>query len=98
MEMLIAGMVIGVCLCLAVLLGFFKVQTRESWEERELTMTALRSAVEKKIAENARLRVALAAGEMTEDAKKVATLTMAALDAVITDHDATECFLRRRCR
>jgi hypothetical protein len=34
-------------------------------------------------AENAKLRVSLAAGEMTEEGKKVATITMAALDAVI---------------
>ena len=34
-------------------------------------------------AENAKLRVALAAGEMTEEGKKVAAMTMAALDAVI---------------
>jgi hypothetical protein len=81
---LLVGVVVGAGLTVTAMLGTFKVMTRESWEEHELTMTALRSALEKRVAENAQLRVALAAGEMTEDAKKVATMTMAALDAVIT--------------
>jgi hypothetical protein len=40
------------------------------------------------VAENAHLRLSLAAGEMKEDSKKIATMTMAALDGVITDEKA----------
>jgi hypothetical protein len=43
----------------------------------------MRSRVNTLTAENANLRVALAAGEMTEEGKKVATMTMEALKSVI---------------
>jgi len=73
----------GAGLTLAVILLCFKVQTKEAWQRFELEMNAQRKHVDKLTAENAKLRVALAAGEMTHDAKKVAAMTMAALDAVI---------------
>ncbi len=74
---------IGAGLTLAIILLCFKVQTKEAWQRFELEMNAHRKHVDKLTAENAKLRVALAAGEMTHDAKKVAAMTMAALDAVI---------------
>jgi len=80
---LVIGAVVGAGLCLATIFAEFKVKTKESWEEQEQEMAAAHSCVEKVVAENVQLRVALAAGEMTEDAKKVAAMTMAALDPVI---------------
>ena len=76
-------MVVGAGLTLLTIFLNFKVRDREWWEEREEEMAGSTSGLRKEVAENARLRVALAAGEMTEDAKKVATMTMAALDADI---------------
>lgn len=77
------GVVVGAGLTLLTIFLNFVVKTRESWEEHEQTMAAAHSCVRKVVAENAQLRVALAAGEMTADGKKVATMTMAALETVI---------------
>lgn len=78
----------GAGLMLAFILLCFKVQTKEAWERFELEMKAHRKNLDKLTAENSKLRVALAAGEMTHDAKKVAAMTMAALDAVIDTEKA----------
>ena len=89
MDMLapyLIGGVLGAALALAAILGGFKVQTKESWEEGETRTNALSTGFHMVMAENARLRVSLAAGEMTEEGKKVAAMTMAALSAVITTH------------
>ncbi len=77
------GAVVGAGLTLLTIFGNFKVRDGDWWEEQEEEMAGLTSGLQKEVAENARLRVSLAAGEMTEDAKKVATMTMAALDAEI---------------
>jgi hypothetical protein len=79
----VIGAVIGTGLTLLTIFLNFKVKDRDWWEEQEQEMAGLRSGLHKVVAENAQLRVALAAGEMTEDAKKVATMTLAALDADI---------------
>jgi hypothetical protein len=68
---------------LSILLNY-EVHDREWWEEHERKVKATDSCLRKKVAENAQLRVALAAGEATEDAKKVAAMTMAAFEADIT--------------
>ncbi len=86
MEMFIVfliGAVVGTGLTLLHVFLNYKVRDRDWWEEREQEMAGLSSGLHKEVAENARLRVSLAAGEMTVDAKKVATMTMAALDADI---------------
>jgi hypothetical protein len=83
MVMFLIGAAIGASLTVAVVLGAFKVHSKEAWEEHELTVTAMRTRVFALTAENAKLRVSLAAGEMTGDGKKVAAMTMAALDTVI---------------
>ena len=83
MVTILIGAAIGASLTAAVVFGGFKVLTREAWEEHEVTTNAMRTRVSALTAENAKLRVSLAAGEMTEDGKKVAAMTMAALDAVI---------------
>jgi hypothetical protein len=86
MEMFIVfliGAVVGAGLTLLHIFLNFKVRDREWWEEHEKEVAGLRSGLQKEVAENARLRVSHAAGEMSEDANKVATMTMAALDADI---------------
>lgn len=79
------GAAIGAALTLCAILGNFKLKTNEAWEQEErrhettfMCMTMLLSKVGK-------LRLALAAGHMTEEGKKVAAMTMAALDAVASD-------------
>ena len=80
---LVISAAFGAGLTLAILLVCFKMQTKEAWQRFQLEMNAHRKHVDKWTAENSKLRVALAAGEMTQDAKKVAAMTMAALDAII---------------
>jgi hypothetical protein len=77
------GAAIGGGLTAAGIFANYHVQTRESWEESRITLDAIISRMHKLVAENAQVRVALATGAMAEDAKKVAAVTMAALDAVI---------------
>ena len=78
------GAAIGAALILAAIFGVFEVKTKEAWEQEEKRHDAAFTCLLLLQAENAKLRVALAAGEMTEDGKKIATMTMAALKAVIT--------------
>ena len=84
------GLAIGIGLTLLVIFLNYQVRDREWWEEHEQEVAGLRSGLDKVVAENAQLRVVLAAGEMTEDAKKVATMTMAAFDATITTATGAE--------
>lgn len=81
------GASVGAGLTALLIFLNYKVQDRESWEKRERETAALHSSVGKVVAENAQLRVALAAAELTEDAKMVGTMTLAALE---TDIHATE--------
>ena len=76
------GLFIGACAVVGFILEGYEVHKKADWEEHMLTMDALGTRVDKLTAENASLRVALGAGEMTEEEKKVALLTMAAPDAV----------------
>jgi hypothetical protein len=80
---LAVGAVIGTGLTLIGIFGNYKVERREWWEEYERKAMATQSGLEKAVAENAQLRVALAAGEMTEEGKKVAAMTLASFDADI---------------
>lgn len=84
MVTFLVGAAIGVAIAAAAILGGCKVQTREEWEQEQLRTNTCRTAFWIEKAQNAKLRLALAAGEMTEDGKKVAAMTMAALNAVIT--------------
>lgn len=81
------GAAVGVGFTLLVIFLNYKVQDREWWEEYERKVMATQSCLRKKVAENAQLRVVLAAGEATEDAKKVAAMIMAAFEADITTAD-----------
>lgn len=78
------GLVIGIGLTLLMIFSCFKVRDREWWEKRERENNALHSSVNKVVAENAQLRVALAVTELTDDAKNMAAMTLAALETDIT--------------
>ena len=78
------GAAIGAALTLCAILGNFKLKTNEAWEQEERRHENTSTCLVLVQAENARLRVALAAGEMTEEGKRVAAMTMAALRAVIS--------------
>lgn len=81
---ILIGTAIGAGLAVAVILGTFELRTKEGWKEHELTTRALIMRIFMLTAENAQLRVSLAAGEMPEDEKKVAAMTIAALGTVIS--------------
>ena len=83
MVTFLVGVVVGVGLTVAVMLMAFKVQTKEAWEAAYLFVAGVHSRGRALAAENAKLRVALAAGEMTEEGKRIAKTTQIALDAVI---------------
>lgn len=82
MEFIIYA-IIGAGLAAAVMVGTFKIMTKEAWEEQETRHTSTTACMHMLMAENAKLRIALATGYLTEDAKKIATMTMAALSTVI---------------
>ncbi len=79
------GAIVGCGLTVLTVFLKFVVKDTDAWQEDEQEMAAARSCVKKVVAENAELRVAFAAAERTEDAKKVATMTLAALDAAIAN-------------
>lgn len=88
---LLIGVALGAAWALGVIFTLCEVTTKEKGHERSHVVTALCNRAFALVAENAQLRVSLAAGEMTEEGKKVATMTMAALDAVIAAaNEATE--------
>jgi hypothetical protein len=94
MVIFLVGAVVGIGLAVAFILWAFKVQTKESWEAEYLFVAGVHSRASALAAENAQLRVSLAAGEMTEEGKKVATMTMAVIAAeraaTIAPRDAAE--------
>jgi len=77
------GLVLGAAWALGVIFSMCVVELKEKRHEHNHVATAVRYRVYALEAENAQLRIALAAGQMTEEGKKIATMTMAALDAVI---------------
>ncbi len=81
---LLIGVALGACWACGVIFGTCEVQTKENCKaDRELRMAVCMRVFQLE-AENARFRLALAAGEMTGDGKKIATMAIAALNAVIT--------------
>ena len=77
------GLVLGAAWALGVIFSMCVVETKEKAHEHNHVATAVRYRVYALVAENAQLRIALGAEEMTEEGKKIATMMMAALDAVI---------------
>jgi hypothetical protein len=86
---LVFGLIVGVGFTLIGIFGNYKVEKREWWEEYDRKTMATQSGLEKAVAENAQLRVALAAAEMTDDARKVAAMTLTSFDANIGIEKAT---------
>jgi hypothetical protein len=82
MVIFLVGAVIGAGLAVGAILAGFKVQTMESWQEEKTRSDGRHTCLWMVMAENAKLRVALATGEMTDDGKKIAAMTMAALGTV----------------
>ena len=80
---LLFGLVVGAGVTSLVIFMNYKVEKKEWWEEHEREVAGLHSGLNKMVAENAELRVALAAAEWTDDAKRVAAMTMSALNADI---------------
>jgi hypothetical protein len=78
------GAAVGAGFTLLVIFTQFKVKDREWWEKQKREMADAFTHAHKVSAENVKLQVALAAAEMTEDAKKAAAVTMAAFgDGII---------------
>lgn len=72
------GVVAGVGVTLVGIFTNYVVKDREGWEKEKREMEAAHTCAEEVAAENLKLRVALAAAEMTQEAKQVAAVTMAA--------------------
>lgn len=88
MTLFLIGAAIGAGITLGVVFDRYKLHTKKDWQEFQFEIAAQRQYFDKVTAENAKLRVALAAGEMTEDGRKVAAMTMASLDTVIGTENA----------
>lgn len=82
MVTFLIGTGVGIAFTFELVFTLFNVETKESWEEDRQRRSAMRKCITELAAENARLRLSLASGELTEDGKKVATVAMAALAAV----------------
>lgn len=80
---LLIGGVLGGLLVVGAIFATCVVTTKEAAQEADKISEAVRMRVYALEAENAQVRIALAAGQMTEEGKKIATMTIAALDAVI---------------
>lgn len=72
------GVVVGVGVTLVGMFTNYVVKDREWWEKEKREMEAAHTCAQEVAAENLKLRVALAAAEMTQEAKQVAAVTMAA--------------------
>ena len=82
------GAAVGVLFTVSIIFimiveGAYKVLNRQEWKEHVVQERAFMSRVEALTAENAKLQVALSAGQMTDDGKKVAAMTIEALGGVI---------------
>jgi hypothetical protein len=91
---ILIGAAIGAGLAVAVILGAFELRTKEMCKEQEVATRTFIMRIFTLTAENAQLRVSLAAGDMPEDQKKVAAMTIAALSTVIPSESET--LLKRR--
>ncbi len=86
----VIGAGVGAGFTLLVIFTHFKVKEREWWEEKKREMEAAHTCAQKVMAENVKLRVALAAAEMTREAKEVAAVTMAAFGTGIVGVENVE--------
>lgn len=78
------GAVIGAIYGAGAIVGMFDVRSWEKAAEEQRNKENWKTLAFLAMAQNARLRVSIAAGSLTEEGKKIAAMTMAALDAVTT--------------
>jgi len=74
------GAGIGAAIAVGIILNVFEVQKKEAARETRQLSAAVQSRLYALEAENAKLRMSLAAGEMTTQGKTIAAKVMAALD------------------
>ena len=74
------GAGIGAAIAVGIILNVFEVQKKEAARETRQLSAAVQSRLYALEAENAKLRMWLAAGEMTTQGKTIAAKVMAALD------------------
>lgn len=84
------GAVVGAGLALVGIFTNYVVKDREWWEKEQREMEAAHTCAEEAFAENLKLRVALAAAEMTQEAKQVAAVTVAAFGDGIVGLESIE--------
>lgn len=84
------GAAVGAGLTAVSIFGNYVVKDRESWEKENREREAAHTCAEEVLADNVKLRVALAAAQMTPEAKQVAAVTMAALGDGIVGVESTE--------
>jgi hypothetical protein len=72
------GVAVGVGVTLVGIFTNYVVKDREWWEKEKREMEAAYTYAQEVAADNIKLRVAHAAAEMTQEATKVAAVTMAA--------------------
>lgn len=77
------GLAVGAVWALSAIFSLCVVRTKQSEREHEVGMETMINCAFSLHAENAKLRLALAAGAMTEEGKKIAAMTTTALDSVI---------------
>lgn len=78
------GAVIGAIYGAGAIVGMFDVRSQEKAAKEQRNKENWKTLAFLAMAENAKLKVALAAGEVTEEGKRIAAITIAALSAVIT--------------
>lgn len=83
MEAYLIGAVIGAIVGASAIVGIFDVRSREKAAEEQRSNEIWTTLVFLATAENGRLRVSVDATGLTEDSKKAAAMTVAALDAVL---------------
>jgi hypothetical protein len=73
--------VIGAIVGAGAIVGIFDVRSREKAAEAQRSNEIWKTLLFLAMAQNAKLKVSLAAGEVTAEGKKIAAMTVAALDA-----------------
>jgi hypothetical protein len=84
MEAYLIGAMIGAIVGAGAIVGLFDVRSPQKAAEQQRSNEIWKTLAFLAHAQNARLRVSIAAGSLTEEGKKIAATTMAAIDAVAT--------------
>ena len=99
MEAYLIGAAIGAIVGAGAILWIFDNRNLQKAAEEQVGDEIWRGLVLMAMAENARLRLALAEGQMTEDDKKIVAMTVAAIEAAFAAaKKATQAALRSKER